>query len=141
MGNTVHCVDIDEKLVQNVVEDLKGKGHQAYSYTCDLTKHEEVQKLYDDIAGAGFVINILINNAGVAFSGVPVHEMTLTQIEHSMTVNSVAGLQKTYKMSFNNRKFFYSSDFATTLQEQRKLDLQEINFNVNIIFSLKLFVI
>ena len=29
MGNTVHCVDIEEKLVQNVVEDLKRKGHQA----------------------------------------------------------------------------------------------------------------
>ena len=70
----------------------QGKGHQAHSYTCDLTKHELVQKLYDDIAGAGFVINILINNAGVVFSGIPVHEMTLTQIQHSMTVNSVAPL-------------------------------------------------
>ena len=92
MGNTVHCVDIEEKLVQNVVEDLKGKGHQAYSYTCDLTKHEQVQKLYDDIAGAGFVINILINNAGVLFGGTHIHEMTLTQIQHSITVNSTSNL-------------------------------------------------
>ena len=91
MGNTVHCVDIEEKLVQNVVEDLKRKGHQAYSYTCDLTKYEQVQKLYDDIAGAGFVINILINNAGVAF-GRYIHEMTLTQIQHSIIINSVAPL-------------------------------------------------
>ena len=91
MGNTVHCVDIEEKLVQNVVEDLKGKGHHAYSYTCNLTKYEQVQKLYDDIADAGFVINILINNAGVAF-GRSIQEMTLTQIQHSLTVNSVAPL-------------------------------------------------
>ena len=91
MGNTVHCVDIEEKLVQNVVEELKGEGHEAYSYTCDLTKHEQVQALYDEITGAGFVINILVNNAGVAF-GKRIQDMTLTQIQHSMTVNIVSNL-------------------------------------------------
>ena len=91
MGNTVHCVDIEEKLVQNVVEELKGQGYQAYSYTCDLTKHEQVQALYDDITGAGFVINILVNNAGVVFMR-EIQDMTLTQIQHSMTVNIIANL-------------------------------------------------
>jgi short-subunit dehydrogenase len=91
MGNTVHCVDIEEKLVQNLVEELKGNGHQAYSYCCDLTKHEQVQGLYNDIAGAGFIINILVNNAGVAF-GRSIQDMTLTQIQHSMTVNIVSNL-------------------------------------------------
>ena len=91
MGNTIHCVDIEEKLVQNVVEELKANGHQAYAYTCDLTKHEQVQGLYDDIVGAGFVINILVNNAGVAF-GRSIQKMTLTQIQHSMTVNLVSNL-------------------------------------------------
>ena len=91
MGNTVHCVDIEEKLVQNVVEELKGEGYEAYSYTCDLTKHEQVQALYDEITGAGFVINILVNNAGVAFMR-KIQEMTLTQIQHSMTVNIISNL-------------------------------------------------
>ena len=91
MGNTIHCVDIDEKLVQNVVNDLKGNGHQAYSYTCDLTKHDQVQRLHDDIAGAGFVINILVNNAGVAFMAGTL-DMSLTQIQHSMMVNIVSNL-------------------------------------------------
>lgn len=91
MGNIVHCVDIEEKLVNSVVEDLKSNGHKAYSYTCDLTKHEQVQKLYDDVAGAGFVINVLVNNAGVAFAR-PLHEMTLTQIQHAMNVNIVSNL-------------------------------------------------
>ena len=91
MGNTVHCVDIEEKLVQNVVEELKGEGHEAYSYTCDLIKHEQVQALHDDITGAGFVINILVNNAGVVFMR-EIQDMTLTQIQHSMTVNIIANL-------------------------------------------------
>ena len=91
MGNTIHCVDIDEKLVQNVANDLKGNGHQAYSYTCDLTKHDQVQRLHDDIVGAGFVINILVNNAGVAFMGSMLN-MSLTQIQHSMMVNIVSNL-------------------------------------------------
>ncbi|XP_063676870.1 estradiol 17-beta-dehydrogenase 11-like [Bolinopsis microptera] len=91
MGNTIHCVDIDEKLVENIVDDLKGNGHQAYSYTCDLTKHDQVQRLHDDILGAGFVINILVNNAGVAFMA-GILDMSLTQIQHSMMVNIVSNL-------------------------------------------------
>ena len=91
MGNVIHCVDIEEKLVQGVVDDLKSNGHEAYAYTCDLTKHEQVQKLYNDVTGAGFVINILVNNAGVAFVR-PLHQMTLTQIQHSMSVNIVSNL-------------------------------------------------
>ena len=91
MGNTIHCVDIEEKLVESVVCELKRDGHQAYSYTCDLTKHEQVQRLHDDIAAAGFGINMLVNNAGVAF-GVSIQKMSLTQIQHSMMVNIVSNL-------------------------------------------------
>ena len=91
MGNTVHCVDIEEELTERMVAELKENGHEAFSYTCDLTKHKQVQALYDEISGTGFVINILVNNAGVAF-GRKLQDMTLTQIQHSLTVNIISNL-------------------------------------------------
>ena len=91
MGNTVHCVDIDTALVESVVNDLKKNGHSAYSYTCDLTKHEQVQQLYDDVTKTGHSITYLVNNAGVVF-GMKLTSMTLTQIQHSLTVNLTSNL-------------------------------------------------
>ncbi|XP_063678940.1 epidermal retinol dehydrogenase 2-like [Bolinopsis microptera] len=91
MGNTVHCVDIEEELTEKIVAELKENGHEAFPYTCDLTKHKQVQDLYDEISGTGFVINILVNNAGVAF-GRGLQDMTLTQIQHSLTVNIISNL-------------------------------------------------
>ena len=91
MGNTVHCLDINNELVEGVAATLRGAGHSARAYTCDLTKSEEVERVYKEISDAGNVITVLINNAGVVF-GRNIEDMSLTQIQHSLTVNLVSGL-------------------------------------------------
>lgn len=91
MGNTVHCVDIDIDLQNQTVEALKSKGHAAFAYTCDLTKADQVEGLHKKITDAGYAITVLVNNAGVAFC-VPLTDMSLTQIQHSVGVNVVANM-------------------------------------------------
>lgn len=91
MGNTVHCLDISKELVEGVVATLHEAGHSAHAYTCDLTKSEEVEKVHKEITENGHVVTVLINNAGVVF-GANIEDMSLTQIQHSLTVNLVSGL-------------------------------------------------
>lgn len=91
MGNRVHLVDLNEKLLLETADSLKSKGLDVYTYTCDLSKKEQVKELYNEINSAGFAITFLVNNAGVAFI-TPITEMTLTQIEHSIAVNLMSSL-------------------------------------------------
>jgi len=91
MGNTVHCVDLNSKMIQEKVEELKSKGHKAVAYTCDLTNADQVTGLYEEITAAGHSITVLVNNAGVAF-GADVTTMSLNQIQHSINVNLVSNL-------------------------------------------------
>jgi len=91
MGNTVHCVDIDSNLVQKKVDELRAKGFKAHAYTCDLTRQEEVEQLYKDISGAGYMVTVLINNAGIAL-GISIKDQTLNQLNHSLTLNLTSNL-------------------------------------------------
>ena len=91
MGNRVHLVDVNEEMLVETVDSLNNLGFEAYPYVCDLTMSEQVQSLFDGITSAGFTISVLVNNAGVAF-GTPLTEMSLTQIQHSLSVNITASL-------------------------------------------------
>ena len=86
MGNRVHLVDVNEEMLVETVDSLNNLGFEAYPYVC-----EQVQSLFDGITSAGFTITVLVNNAGVAFY-TPLTEMSLTQIQHSLSVNLAASL-------------------------------------------------
>jgi NAD(P)-dependent dehydrogenase (short-subunit alcohol dehydrogenase family) len=63
-GVNVHVLEYDKENIQALEKEFKGlKAH-----FCDVSKHDEVEKIIKDIASEG-KIDILINNAGVAHIG------------------------------------------------------------------------
>ena len=96
LGNTIHCVDTAEELVKEVAAKIEREtGVKVFSYKCDLTSPEDVQCLFDSISKEGFEISMLINNAGVAFVRA-ITDLSLTQIQHSMTVNIVSNQRRIF---------------------------------------------
>ncbi|MEM8858277.1 MAG: SDR family oxidoreductase [Chloroflexota bacterium] len=63
-GAIVHLIDIDAENGQKVASEIQSTFHE-----CDLTKHESVGELFQQIYDKVGSIDILINNAGIAHIG------------------------------------------------------------------------
>jgi len=67
-GATVHILELNEQLAQQVVESIKTDGGYAKAHTVDVSDQAQVIDVIGQIA-ADKPINILVNNAGVAHVG------------------------------------------------------------------------
>jgi len=67
-GATVHILELNEQLAQQVVESIKADGGNAQAHTVDVSDQAQVIDVIGQIA-ADKPINILVNNAGVAHVG------------------------------------------------------------------------
>jgi 2-keto-3-deoxy-L-fuconate dehydrogenase len=67
-GAYVHIVDYNKEASEAVVSEIKKKNFLVESHFCDVSNQKEVLTTVDKIADNG-VIDILINNAGVAHVG------------------------------------------------------------------------
>jgi len=67
-GASVHILDMDEQGANNVVKEITAAGGKGRFYKCDVSKQAEVKQIVDGIASSS-VIDILINNAGIAHIG------------------------------------------------------------------------
>lgn len=68
-GAIVHILDIDEtggKCVSDAINDNQG---ESYFHYCDLTKHESVGEIFQQVFEQYGGIHILVNNAGIAHIG------------------------------------------------------------------------
>ena len=74
-----------EKL-DDVVNEIEANGRKAISVQCDVSKEEDVKKAVETILSHYGKIDILLNNAGVAFLG-SVENMTVEQWDTAMNVN------------------------------------------------------
>lgn len=66
MGSKVVVSDISKKGCEEVVKEIKEKGGEAISVKCDVTKKEEVDRMFDEAVDRFGGIDILVNNAGIA---------------------------------------------------------------------------
>ncbi|MCX6218042.1 glucose 1-dehydrogenase [Spirosoma sp.] len=67
-GATVHILEINGELAQQVADDITAAGGKAYAHTVDVSDQAQVVALIGQIA-AESSIHILVNNAGVAHIG------------------------------------------------------------------------
>jgi NAD(P)-dependent dehydrogenase (short-subunit alcohol dehydrogenase family) len=67
-GATVHILELNEQLAQQVVESISADGGHAQAHTVDVSDQAQVIDVIGQIAAAG-PIHILVNNAGVAHVG------------------------------------------------------------------------
>src|SRR6516162_3866884 len=73
-------------MAEAVVNEIIAKGGTAISYKCDVSKEEEVKKMFTDIINQFGTVDILVNNAGLQ-KDAPFTEMTLEQWNFVLGVN------------------------------------------------------
>jgi 2-keto-3-deoxy-L-fuconate dehydrogenase len=64
-GATVIILDIDEEKGIPTVETINRDGGRAEFYRCDVSKQEQVEKVFDTISAKYKQLDILVNNAGI----------------------------------------------------------------------------
>ena len=65
-GALVIVTDLKKELIDNVVTKIKNNGNQAEGFVLDVSKKSNIQDLVKIITDKFGVIDILINNAGIA---------------------------------------------------------------------------
>ncbi|MCX2491862.1 SDR family NAD(P)-dependent oxidoreductase [Pedobacter sp. PF22-3] len=61
----VHIIELGIAQAQDTLDEIKAAGKQAFSYACDVSDHQAVKTIFEQIGS----INILVNNAGIAHIG------------------------------------------------------------------------
>jgi len=81
----VNYVSSDDA-AQQVVEDIKQSGVQAYAHKADVSKEDQVQAMFQRMFQEFGTIDILINNAGLQRDA-PFEQMTLEQWNTVISIN------------------------------------------------------
>jgi glucose 1-dehydrogenase len=79
-------VDATKAAAEGVLAEIKGAGGGGITCQCDVSKEEEVKKMFADVIGQFGTVDILVNNAGLQRDS-PFHEMTLEQWNYVLGVN------------------------------------------------------
>ncbi|MET1160531.1 MAG: SDR family oxidoreductase [Thermoprotei archaeon] len=86
-GCRVAIIDIDKETGEYRVRDFKSRGIEAIYLYDDVSNEEHVQKAMDQVYETCGSINVLINNAGIGFSGKSLEEQTLEEWRRVIDVN------------------------------------------------------
>ena len=68
-GAIVHCIDIDQTNGFEVCESITNQGHKAFFHSADLSDHQLVGKIFQEVYNQDGRLDILVNNAGIAHIG------------------------------------------------------------------------
>ncbi len=86
-GAKVAVTDILDKEGQKTVDEIKNSGGLAKFWHLDVSKEEEVRKVFADIYKTFGKINVLVNNAGISGVSKPTDEITEEEWDRVMAVN------------------------------------------------------
>jgi NAD(P)-dependent dehydrogenase (short-subunit alcohol dehydrogenase family) len=86
-GATVAVLDIDKAMAEASVGQLRGRGLAAEAVVMDVTSSAEVDRAAAAIVERHGRVDVLVNNAGIAISGVPAETMTDEQWRKVLAVN------------------------------------------------------
>ncbi len=81
-----HPVEATQAAAQAVLEQIKSAGDKGIIYQCDVSKEDEVKKMFADVIAQFGTVDILINNAGLQRDS-PFQDMTLEQWNFVLGVN------------------------------------------------------
>ena len=84
-GAKVYVLDLNSDRAREVAGDVTDNGGKAESFTCDVSKHDEVVTLFNSIH-SDHPIHILINNAGIAHVG-NIENTTVEDMDRVYAVN------------------------------------------------------
>lgn len=86
-GHNVVVTGRESSRVDEALEQLEGEPGQAAGLSCDVTRIEQVQALWDLAAQRFGTVDIWINNAGLARTVWPILEVPQDQLETMVTTN------------------------------------------------------
>ena len=81
----VNCLKTKDRGLE-VVKEIESLGSEATLIQCDISKEEEVKKMFSKIIEKFNRIDILVNNAGIVFD-VPFFEKTSKQWKETIDIN------------------------------------------------------
>src|SRR5690242_4956238 len=81
-----HPVAATEAAARAVLEEVKSAGDKGIIYQCDVSKEDEVKKMFADTIAQFGTVDILINNAGLQRDS-PFQDMSLEQWNYVLGVN------------------------------------------------------
>ncbi|EHQ27773.1 SDR family NAD(P)-dependent oxidoreductase [Mucilaginibacter paludis] len=64
-GADVHILDLSLQSGETTVDEIKADGGIAYAHACNVSDQQQVSAIFDYIG----IVNILVNNAGIAHIG------------------------------------------------------------------------
>ncbi len=96
-GADLFLLDVDEAGLAEVVAEVAALKVRALGHTCDLTDPLAISAAVADVLARWGHVDILINNAGVAFYG-PTHKMTAEQWDWLLAINLHAPIQLTREL-------------------------------------------
>jgi glucose 1-dehydrogenase len=79
-------VDATKAAAEAVLAEIKIAGGAGVTYQCDVSKEDEVIKMFSDVVAHFGTVDILINNAGLQRDS-PFQEMSLEQWSYVLSVN------------------------------------------------------
>lgn len=85
-GATIVFNNIDQKSVDDGIENYKKAGIDAKGYVCDVTNEEQVQQMVKAIKAEVGTIDILVNNAGI-IKRIPMIEMDAADFRQVIDVD------------------------------------------------------
>ena len=95
-GCHLYLVDVDEQGLHSLEQELASTEVRVWTRTCDLANKDAVSRVIAECLAASGGIDLLINNAGVAYYG-PTDQMTQKQWEWLMSINLLAPIQITHE--------------------------------------------
>ncbi len=96
-GADLFLLDVDQAGLEDVVAEVTALKVKALGRRCDLAKPDEITAAVRDVLVRWRHVDILINNAGVAYYG-PTHKMTAEQWNWLLAINLHAPIQLTREL-------------------------------------------
>ena len=81
-----HPADATKAAAEEVLAAITAAGGAGIVYECDVSREDEVRKMFADVVSQFGTVDILINNAGLQRDA-PFQEMTLDQWNYVLAVN------------------------------------------------------
>lgn len=85
-GARVAITDVDQKECEIVAGEIATSGGEAICFALDVTKKEQVDKVFDEVVAKWGRLDILVNNAGI-YSPKPALEMSEEEWDRTIAIN------------------------------------------------------
>ncbi len=77
------------KEAEMLVDELKAGGHQAHGIACDVSREEDVLRLFAETRDTFGSVSVLINNAGITGGFARVRDVSAKTLNDIMAINVV----------------------------------------------------